>query len=647
MHSQMLSGRNIQHQYEIQVNDLMKQKTILDLLNESVIKYGDRPYLYEARKGTEYTSLTYKEVQEQSLQFAAGLISLGIGAKDRIALISEGKNNWVVGELGILHAGAVSVPLSVKLQTEQDLSFRINHSECIAILASDQQIAKIRPMKHLFSTVKHYVLLDPVPDPQEDELSFERIMNTGKELLENDSEVLKKRMESVTPDSLANISYTSGTTANPKGIMLTHWNYVCNAEQAVDRIGGIPSYFRTLLILPWDHSFGHTAGIYSFMKCGASIASVAKGRTAIEVLRNVPKSLKAVNPHILMSVPALATNFRKNIESGIEKKGKFMHKLFRHALKTAYAFNKEGYNKGGKGRLLLKFYDRLFFSKIRQSFASNMQYFIGGGALLDIELQRFFYAIGIPMYQGYGLSEATPIISANSQKEHKLGSSGKPMPRMDIKIVDEHLNEVPTGVKGEIIIKGGNVMKGYWKNPEATAETIVDGWLRTGDMGYLDPDGYLYVLGRTKSLLISDDGEKFSPEGIEESIVSTIPIIEQCLLYNNQRPYTTALIVPNAIELKKLNVSPEQAITMIEKELNEYRKGGTKEHLFPERWIPSAFAIIDEPFSEKNGLVNSTMKIVKHKVYDLYANRISDLYTPEGKLPLSVKNIEAMKKLFN
>lgn len=623
----------------------MNKRTILDFLNESVEKFGDRPYLYEARKGTEYSYLTYQQVQEKSMQFAAGLIAMGIRAGDSVALISEGKNYWVIGELGILHAGAVCVPLSVKLQTEQELGFRINHSECVAVLASDQQIAKLRPMKKAFDTVKHYILLDPEDSLEDDERLFETVLEEGRKLMETDPDALRERMDTVKPDSLANISYTSGTTANPKGIMLTHWNYVCNAEQAIDHLRGLPTHYRTLLILPWDHSFGHTAGIYAFMKSGASIASVAMGKSPMEVLRNVPKSLKAINPHVLMSVPALAANFRKSIEAEIEKKGEFTAKLFKRALKTAYAYNKEGYNKGGRGRLMLALYDKLIFSKIRQSFASNLDYFIGGGALLDIELQRFFYAIGIPMYQGYGLSEATPIISANTQYEHKLGSSGKPMPRMDIKIVDDNLKELPAGQKGEIIIRGGNVMKGYWKNPEATAETIVDGWLRTGDMGYLDMDGYLYVLGRTKSLLISDDGEKFSPEGIEESIIATSPYIDQCVLYNNQSPYTTALIVPNVTELKKQNTTPEQAVLLIESALNEYRKGGKHEEFFPHRWIPSAFAVIEEPFSEQNGLVNSTLKIVKHKVYETYADRIASLYTVEGKQVASPGNIEALREI--
>ncbi len=369
-------------------------KTIITLLKESVKKYGELPYLYEARQGTEYTALTYAEVQEYAIRFAAGLMALGLRAGERVSLISEGKSNWVLGELGILHAGAVCVPLSVKLETEQDITFRINHSDSVMVLASDQQIAKLRPMKEKLPRVKRYILLDPVETEGEDEIYFDAVLALGDALLATDRKQIEERMAAVEPDSLANISYTSGTTANPKGIMLSHDNYVCNAEQAVDHLNGIPSYFRTLLILPWDHSFGHTAGIYAFMKSGASIASVAAGKSALEILRNVPKSMKAINPHLLMSVPALAANFRKNIEAGIEKQGKTAWHLFRQGLKVAYAYNGEGHNRGKGKRAMLKplvtFYDKMIFSKIRQNFASNLAYFIGGGALLDIELQRFF-----------------------------------------------------------------------------------------------------------------------------------------------------------------------------------------------------------------------------------------------------------------
>ena len=624
-------------------------KTIIGLLNETVEKYGENPYLYEALHNIEYTALTFREVKELAIRFAAGLMEMGVEGGERVALMSEGKSNWVIGELGVLHAGAVCVPLSVKLDTEQDITFRINHSDSVMVLASNQQIKKLRPLKEKMPTVKKYILLDAEVEAEEAEVHIEDVLKLGDALLERDRKRVEERMAGVQPDSLANISYTSGTTANPKGIMLTHNNYVCNVEQAVDLLDGIPSYFRMLLILPWDHSFGHTAGVYAFMKVGASIASVAAGKSAMEILRNVPKSLKAINPHLMMSVPALASNFRNNIEGGVKKQGKVAYTLFQQGLKVAYAYNAEGYNRGRGSRRLLKplvaLYDRVVFSKVRKNFASNLQYFIGGGALLDIELQRFFYAIGIPMYQGYGLSEASPIISANSTEHHKLGSSGKPVPRMEIKIVDEDMNAVPTGERGEIVVRGGNVMKGYWKNAEATAESIVDGWLHTEDMGYLDDDGYLYVLGRTKSLLISNDGEKFSPEGIEESIMATSQYINQCVLHNNQSPYTTALLTLNSEALKKQTTDPAEAAGLIADELAQYLKGGSHDGLFPYRWIPSAFAIIEEPFSEQNGLINSTMKIVKHKVYERYAQEIELLYTAEGKQPSSEGNLQVLGRL--
>ena len=624
-------------------------KTIIGLLNETVEKYGENPYLYEALHNIEYAALTFREVKELAIRFAAGLMEMGVEGGERVALMSEGKSNWVIGELGVLHAGAVCVPLSVKLDTEQDITFRINHSDSVMVLASNQQIKKLRPLKGKMPTVKKYILLDAEVEAEEAEVHIEDVLKLGDALLERDRKRVEERMAGVQPDSLANISYTSGTTANPKGIMLTHNNYVCNVEQAVDLLDGIPSYFRMLLILPWDHSFGHTAGVYAFMKVGASIASVAAGKSAMEILRNVPKSLKAINPHLMMSVPALASNFRNNIEGGVKKQGKVAYTLFQQGLKVAYAYNAEGYNRGRGSRRLLKplvaLYDRVVFSKVRKNFASNLQYFIGGGALLDIELQRFFYAIGIPMYQGYGLSEASPIISANSTEHHKLGSSGKPVPRMEIKIVDEDMNAVPTGERGEIVVRGGNVMKGYWKNAEATAESIVDGWLHTEDMGYLDDDGYLYVLGRTKSLLISNDGEKFSPEGIEESIMATSQYINQCVLHNNQSPYTTALLTLNSEVLKKQTADPAEAAGLIADELAQYLKGGSHDGLFPYRWIPSAFAIIEEPFSEQNGLINSTMKIVKHKVYERYAQEIELLHTAEGKQPNSEGNLQVLGRL--
>ncbi|PVX52647.1 long-chain acyl-CoA synthetase [Balneicella halophila] len=620
------------------------KKTIPQLLEESVKRYATKPFLLEETNG-KYQSTSFEEVATLSNHFGAGLLTLGINYGDRIALLSEGQNSWVISELGMLYIGAICVPLSVKLELAKDLSFRINHSECTAVVVSRQQLPKIRKLKGQLPTVKHIIVLNKLEEYQEEEISYKEIIERGKEFIKANTEQFQTVLNTVTPNTIANISYTSGTTSSPKGIMLSHNNYVANVEQSVKHMKDFPSYYKTLLILPWDHAFGHTAGVFSFLKTGASIASVNAGKSPIETLRNIPRNLKQINPYILLSVPALAINFRKNIESGIRKNGKFAQSLFNRGLKVAYKYNKEGHNKGPWYlKPIVAFYDTVIFSKVRKSFASNMQYFVGGGALLDIELQRFYYAIGIPMYQGYGLSEASPVISANTPHSHKLGSSGKPLPDMEIKIVDEEWNECPTGEKGEIIIKGENVMLGYWKNEKATKETLVNGWLHTGDLGYLDKDGYLYVLGRSKSLLIGSDGEKFSPEGIEEALISNSPYIEQAVLYNNQNPVTTGILVVNPDKLKQQTSHAEEALTLIQKEVDSYLKGGKLENLFPERWLPSTFAIIEEPFTEKNGMVNSTMKIIRHKVHNNYKERIDNLYS-DGKQTTANKNIEILNKI--
>jgi long-chain acyl-CoA synthetase len=630
--------------------------TIIDLLNQSVDNSANNPFLWE-KTTTEFVPTTYLETKEQAHILAAGLIRLGVQAGDRMALLSEGRNAWIIGELGILHTGAINVPLSIKLEESNDLIFRLVHSEAQYVLVSGGQLKKIRNIVGALPQIKKVVIFDEQAEYEPNEMSLAELLEMGEAYLKENPNVVEKRAGAIGPDDLANITYTSGTTADPKGIMLTHRNYTANVEQALTLMT-IPPTYRTLIILPLDHCFAHVAGFYSFMAMGASVGTVQSGKTGVETLKNIPINIKELKPNLLLSVPALAKSFKKNIETGVRSQGPVVNWLFNSALKMAYSYNKEGYNKGqGLQKLkkpLLDLFDKILFSKVRENFGGELEFFIGGGALLDIDLQRFFYAIGIPMFQGYGLSEATPIISSNGMKNHKLGSSGYLVKPMELKICDSDGNTLPNFEKGEIIIKGENVMAGYYKNEKATAETIVDGWLHTGDLGYMDNDGFLYVVGRFKSLLISSDGEKYSPEGIEESLSDNSHFIDQVLLYNNQNPYTAALIVPakealkRYVHRKKPNLdwksaeAKELALNKLQREINEYRKGGKYEGMFPERWLPSAVALIGEPFTEQNGLVNSTMKIMRGKVEERYADRIEVLYASGAKDILNKDNIEAI-----
>lgn len=621
-------------------------------------RYSHNPLMWE-KKTDQYEPLTYAEMRHLVHRFAAGLLSLGLKPHDRVALLSEGRNHWVMSELGIVYCRATCVPLSVKLDELNDIKFRIVHSGAKMLIVSGRQRQKSYKIFDQLPEIEKIIILDPVEDQSSNEITLDEVLELGDKFMTQHPTKLEEVYKSVQENDLVNISYTSGTTADPKGIMLTHRNYTSNVEQAASLMD-IPEYYKTLLILPWDHAFAHTAGIYCFMSQGASMASVQLGKTAMETLKNIPINIKEIKPNLLMSVPVLAKSFRNNIEKAIRDKGKVINGLFTFALKIAYKYNAEGYNKGKGLTILYKplywLFDKILFKKIRDNFGGQLDFFIGGGALLDIELQRFFYAIGMPMFQGYGLSEASPIISSNAPKKHKLGSSGFLVANLELKIVDNDGNTLPVGEKGEIVVKGENVMAGYWKNEKATAETIKDGWLYTGDMGFMDKDGFLHVLGRFKSLLIASDGEKYSPEGIEEHLINHSYNVEQVMLHNNQNPYTTALIYPKKDAIRRylshhhINPGTEEAARMIIKlvagDINEYRKGGKFEGEFSERWLPSTFALLEEGFTAENHMLNSTMKIIRGKINERYSSLIEMLYTPAGKDIYNQHNMDVAFKMF-
>jgi long-chain acyl-CoA synthetase len=633
-------------------------KTIINLFEDSVSRYADNVYLYE-KTTAEYKGYTYHEVKETVYKVAAGLLSIGVQPGDRIAILSEGRNAWIIGELAILYTGACSVPLSVRLDAATDLKFRLSHSGSRIVMVSALQAPKIEEIRDSLPELENVIYLDEKPAIRDKDYTYKNLIDLGVEFLKTNRAILDERVAAIKPDDLANISYTSGTTADPKGIMLTHLNYVTNVKQALTLMS-IPPSHRTLAILPWDHSFAHTACLYCFMAMGAGVGSVQQGKTAMETLKNVPLNIKELKPHIIMSVPALSRNFKKNIESGIEQKGKFAKRFFHHALSVAYKYNGLGFDRGKGARILLKplvqLYDRLLFSKVRMAFGGEMEFFIGGGALLDIELQRFFYAIGIPACQGYGLSEASPIISSNSLKNIKMGTSGKVVGYLELKICDSDGNQLTGGETGEIVIRGENVMKGYWKNPKASAEVLRDGWLYTGDLGYLDNDGYLAVLGRFKSLLISNDGEKYSPEGIEEAINDQSAFISQCMLYNNQQPLTVGLIVPaiaainSHLEHSGLKPgSPEAidaALKLIQLEIGAYYKHGKFSGMFPERWLPSAICVLPEGFNEQNHLMNFMQKMVRGKITERFQSELKFLYKPEARNILNDLNRKNLAKWY-
>ncbi len=623
---------------------MTKRTTIIDFVNEYVDKYQNDTYLREKVDGV-WTETSFIKTRDEARLIAAGFMSLGLNKGDKVSLLAEARPMWVIAEFGILFAGGVDVPLSYKLESDYDLTFRINHSDSRFIVASEMEIEKVRRVIGQCPAIEKVIVMDDIP-LHEGEIYLKDVREAGVKFIEEHPGELEARMASVGPDDYANISYTSGTTADPKGILLTHRNYTANVAQGASVIN-IDRGDIMLIILPMDHCFAHVAGLYTMMSYGGSIATVP-GKTPQAQLRNILPTMKEIKPQVMLTVPAISRSFKKAIENGVKAKGKTTEKLYNIALKNARAYYKDYYNQGGAQfwrKPLVKLFDKIIFSKIRETFGGKMKFCVGGGALLDIELQRYFCAIGMPTFQGYGLSEATPIICSNAPGFARFGSSGRIVSPMECTIRDDENRILPNGQTGEIVIKGENVMAGYWKNPEATAETIVDGWLHTGDRGYIckeDPR-YLYVTGRFKSLLISSDGEKYSPEGYEDNLAVVSKYIDNVILHNNQSPYTIVLVVPNKEALRAAAPGDKEAqLRLIQADVDSYRKGGIRAGQFPEKWLPTAIVVCEEPFTEKNGLVNSTGKVVRGKVEKHFEKRIEYAYTPEGKQLINPQNMAAL-----
>jgi long-chain acyl-CoA synthetase len=639
------------------------------MIDEAAITWANDPYAVR-KTDAGYVPVTFKEARERSREFAAWILSRGWVKGDNLAILAEGSPEWIIGECGMLMAGCVSVPLSIKLLGEE-IPFRLNHSEAKAILTTKNQLEKvIGSFKDVANTSIVVVYLDE--DPEEARLvaakhgiaparlvGLDEARAAGRAALGDPALGVAAGLDAIAAsaeeDDMVTICYTSGTTGNPKGIMLTHLNYWTNCHDAVELFDN-PIHFRTLLILPVDHSFAHTVGLYTALVCGIALYFVDSRGGGIATLRNIPLNLKESRPIFLFTVPALSGNFMKKIIAGIEEKGGFIEKLFKMGIAAGIAYNGDGYNKPSLAARAKAFFPykvakTLVFDKVRKMvFGSTLRFCVGGGALLDVKQQEFFAAFGLPVYQGYGLTEAAPIISSNVPKKHKFGTSGIICPSVECRLVKADGSLAAIGEIAEIVIRGGNVMKGYYKNPEATARTLRDGWLYTGDLAHWDSDGFLVVVGREKALLIAEDGEKYSPEEIEEAVTFSTEVVDQMMVWCEQKKYATALVTLDTAKVERL--AKERGIAdcgaLLEFLKDEFYKfrSDPKAKKVQTAWIPAVFQILPAAFTERDGSVNSTMKLVRHRIAELHRDIIEYSYTQAGSTTINERNLATVKALF-
>ena len=576
-------------------------QTIVEMFEHTVAQYPDHNFILE-NQGQGYRGMTFAEVHAAVLNVSQGLIEMGERPGDRVAILSENRAEWMLADLAAIYAGAIVVTLSAKLIEGQDLLVRLQNSGAESIFVSRIQLPKIERLKTETSLKRIFCF---------DDMSYQDLLQHGKQTSSN-APIFQPE-----PSTPALIIYTSGTTGMPKGVVLSHGACVAHTIKH-QRIGDFRPDSCTLALLPLDHCLFHSF-FYQALADGAAIAMPQQGNSPLEAMLHLTKNIQEVHPDTLIVVPALLQTFKvlltqQHIADDIEA--------------------------------------------VRRFFGGRLRYFIAGGALTDAETETFFMNLGFPIHIGYGMTEVTAGISRSCPEQHRTGSVGRPATlQQDVRIVDETGQDCPPMKSGEILYRGETLMSGYWHNPEATREVMTeDGWFHTGDLGHLDDDGFLFIDGRVKSLLISNSGEKYSPEGIESSILETSPYIQQVMLYNQQSPCTIALVVP-AIEairttLRKQSLTldteagQDAAIRLIQDSLNAYRRGGSHAGLFPDPWLPMTFAILDRPFSAQDGLLTATSKLVRHQIAKAYDVRIQSLFTPQGMNPQNEVNRQAFSKYF-
>lgn len=635
------------------------------MLDEAAQKWGGLPYALR-KTDAGWVPVSYLQARERAREIAAWLLSTGMRKGEAMAVIGEGCPEWILSELGLLMAGCVAVPLSIKL-LEEEIPFRLNHSEARGIVTTKNQLKKVLgSLRHVENKKPRILYLDDDPEwarataaehgvGADQVTGFTEACALGKAALSTVGAELDRLIASAEEDDTVTICYTSGTTGNPKGIMLTHLNYWTNCHDAVKAIA-IPPGWRSLIILPVDHSFAHTAGLYTALVCGFAMYFVDSRGGGIGTLRNIPVNLLEARSNFLFTVPSLTANFMKKIIAGVEEKGGLIEKLFKAGIRAGIAYNGNGYNRPAFGVRLKSFLPYavaklvVFNTVMKKVFGDSIRFCVGGGSILDVKQQEFFGALGAPVYQGYGLTEAAPIISTNTPRRHKFGTSGPVFESIECRIVKPDGSPAQIGETGELVIRGGNVMKGYFHNPDATAKALRDDWLYTGDLACFDKDGFLVVVGREKALLIAEDGEKYSPEEIEEAITFSTDVIDQIMAYCDNRKYTIALVALDTTKVETMVKargikSAETLLAVLKEEFYRFR-GDPKAKKVQAAWVPAVFQIVPEGFMEKNGTVNSMMKIVRHRVVEVHKDLIEFAYTREGSKTENPRNLEALRALF-
>jgi long-chain acyl-CoA synthetase len=578
---------------------------------DQVEQGGEAPFLWAKREGT-YESRSWREAAVQVSELACGLKSLGVKKGARVLLVSENRPEWLIADIAIMAIGAITVPAYIT-NTVADHRYIIENSGAkLAIVSNAKLTERVLPAALKSGSLKDIVSIEMPDMVQNTKItmhSWDDLLKVGVASHEN----IVTEFETIKRDQTACIIYTSGTGGAPKGVMLHHGAILHNCTGARDALAELGLGNEVFLsFLPLSHSYEHTAGQFFPISIGAQIYYTEADTLAANMLE--------ARPTIMTAVPRLYETLHSRITRGVKRQGGIKEQLFNKTL----ALGRKKIEMGSLSlvdSVLNAVLSLMVRKKVQQKFGGRLKALVSGGAPLNTEIGLFFLSLGLRILQGYGLTESAPVISVNRPSKIKIETVGAPMTDVIVKIAKD----------GEILVQGELVMQGYWKNDEATAESIQDGWLHTGDIGDLDDMGRLTITDRKKDIIVNSGGDNIAPQRIE-GILTLAPEIAQAMVYGDNRPHLTATLVPDFEWMEqwaKGKGKPSDLQTLSEDESFHkavaYVIDGINVDMSNIEKI-RRFIIAQEPFTIDNAQMTPSMKIRRHKIIEIYGQRLIGLY---------------------
>ncbi|MBE0576998.1 MAG: long-chain fatty acid--CoA ligase [Desulfuromonadales bacterium] len=597
-------------------------RSVPEMLKLNAQRYVDRIAISYKKDGT-FLSLSYGEFYERVLMAARGLRKAGMAPGDNVAIFSENRAGWAIADFAIQCAQGVTVPIYATNTAEQ-AAYVINHCAAKIVFVSNRiQYEKLLTVREQLPGLEQVISFERFLGSHDLPVyTLYQLSEISYAISELERSEIENCIDAVRSTDLITIIYTSGTTGIPKGVMLTHENVIFDAYYGLQKLEALSMNETFLSFLPLSHILERTAGYYAPLMTGCHVAFC-------ESVEKVVENMLEVKPTVMVSVPRLFEKIYARIYENVHQSSPLQRTIFHKAVEIGRKYICLRYiNPGPVGMLGVKyrFFDWLVFRKIRKRFGGSLKYFISGGAPLDKSINEFMWAIGIPTFEGYGLTETSPAVTLNSPWKVRFGSVGTPLYETEVKLADDN----------ELLVRGPQVMRGYYKAPEETEQSLVDGWFHTGDIARIDEDGYVYIVDRKKEIIITSGGKNIAPQPLENELRMD-KYISQAFVYGDRKPYLVALLTPNLERL--LQMGHQEGLAYLDvKELvanqRVHKRYAERVQLVNDKLPPyqtiKKFILLPREFSVEDGELTPTLKFKRKVIYNKYRDRIETLYLHNG-----------------